>query len=174
MSSSGSSSNTYALGKDNKPSMRYVAVNTQMTQEGERSKLYSEPWTTSGNNAPPSSEQLPWESSSYSDQKQMLSTWSPSSQHFTSSLQQNRPNSTLTKTPSSPHGQRNLPTTHTSSCNSKLSVTAPLQNTNELVAWKQLPRDRGGVTISTNFHFPPSYNLPGIPEIPENSEDYEQ
>jgi len=28
------------------------------------------------------------------------------------------------------------------------------------------------VTIGTNFHFPPSYGLPGIPKIPENPEDY--
>jgi len=30
------------------------------------------------------------------------------------------------------------------------------------------------VTIGTNFHFPPSYGLPGIPEIPKNPKDYEQ
>jgi len=31
---------------------------------------------------------------------------------------------------------------------------------------------KANVTIGINFHFPPSYSLPGIPEIPENPEDY--
>jgi len=42
-------------------------------------------------------------------------------------------------------------------------------------ARKQLPpADLADVTIGTNFHFPPSYSLPSIPEIPKNPEDYEQ
>jgi len=149
-------------------------VNTQTTHKGEKSKPYSKHWTMSGSDAPSNSEQLPQGSSSYGNQKQTLSTLSPSTQHSTSSLQWNQPNNTLTKTPFNPCGQRNLPTTHTSLHNSKPSITTPLQNTNELVAWKQLPRDKGGVTIGTNFQFPPSYGLPSIPKIPKNPEDYEQ
>src|SRR6266850_3254645 len=171
MSSSGSSSNTYAPGKDNKPSTRYVAMNTQTISKSKRSKPYSEHWMMSGKDAAPSTLQLPQESSSYDNQRQMLSTYSFSTQHSTSSSSMDQPNKVHTKTPPSPNGQKKLPMTRTSSHNSRLNATSPLLYTNELVAWKQLPRDGGGVTIGTNFHFPPSYGLPGILKIPKNPKD---
>ena len=171
MNSSGSSSSTYALGKDNRLSTSYVAMNTQTTSKGERSRPYSGHWMMSGRDAPPNSEQSPPEGSSYGNQKQTLSTSSPSTQHSTSSSPQSQPNRPHTRMPSSPHGQKNSLTTHTSLHNSKPNATSPLPSTNELVVWKQLPRDRGGVTIGTNFHFPLSYGLPSIPEIPENPKD---
>ena len=124
----------------------------------------------------PSTQWSPQESSSYRDQRQALFTSSPSTQHSTSSSSMGQTLRMLTRTPSNPSaaGQKKLPMTHTSLHNSKPNTTSPQPSTTELVVWKQLPRDRGGVTIGTNFHFPPFYGLPSIPKIPENPEDYEQ
>ena len=151
--------------------MRCVVTNTQMTNEEGRSRPYSEPWMTSGSDEPVNSPRSPQESSSYDDQKRTLSTLSPSTQRSTSSSPRNRPSSTHTRTPSNPSGRRTLPTTHTSSHNSEPNVTPTSPSNARIVGWDQLPRDGGGVTIGTNFHFPPSYGLPGIPEIPKNPED---
>src|SRR6266850_7367909 len=156
-SSSGSSSNTYAPRKDNKPSMRYVVANSQTTKENERSKPSSEPWMTSGSDAALNSQRSPQESSSYDDQRQTLSTSVSSTLNSTYTSPMDLTPNTDTKMPPNPSGRRKLPTTHTSSHSSKSRGTTPLPSTTELVAWEQLPRDGGGVTIGTNFHFPPSY-----------------
>src|SRR6267142_36324 len=49
------------------------------------------------------------------------------------------------------------------------SVCFPLE-TEDPLAPDGVPSRWVRVTIGTNFHFPPSYGLPGIPKIPENPE----